>query len=398
MGSTRVESLDVARVRGLYLTVGGGVATLDGPLGMLQPESVTRAIVATLRAAPAQPGSASMRSRRTSAAIVQARCAFADLVGSTTESVLLGSTVFALQLHLAELLRPTFRLGDQIVLSRLDSDAIVTPWVRAARDAGVGVRWAEVDLETAELPVWQYEQLITPHTRLVTVPIGNVATGTLPDVAAIAEMAHAAGALVLVDACASAAHVPLDIAELGADLLTLSATSFGGPTVAAVISANGLLATLQATSPLSLESDALPVELIDGATASIDHLAGLSEFAAGSRRERLAVSIAAAGEHTAALWDHFAAGVSDLRHVTVLGGLGRRLPVFALAVADHEPGEVGEFLGRRGVSVWTGPSGMSQLLAAFGADEYGGAVFGGFMPHTTRIEVDRLLMGLAALT
>lgn len=397
MGSTHGESLDVARVRGLYLTVGGRVASLDGPLATLQPESVTRSIIATLRAAPAQAGSTSTGSRRTYTALGQARRAFADLVGSTADSVMLGSTVFGLQLQLVELMRSSWKLGDQIVLSRLDSDAVVTPWLRGTRSTGVAVRWAEVDLETAELPVWQYEQLITPHTRLVTVPIGNVATGTVPDVAAIAKLAHAAGALVLLDACGAASHVPLDIAGLGADLIAVSAASFGGPTVAAVISTRGLLDRLAVDTPLPFDGDVLPVELIDGATASVDHLAGLSERVTGTRRDRLAASVAAAGRHTAALWDRFAAGVAELRHVTVLGGLGRRVPVFALAVAGHEADAVGTFLTRRGVSVWTGPSGMTQVLAAFGAEEYGGAVFGGFMPHTTHAEVDRLLLGLAAL-
>jgi selenocysteine lyase/cysteine desulfurase len=304
-------------------------------------------------------------------------------------------------MQFAELLQRDWKLGDQLVLSRLDADSVITPWLRAARATGASVRWAEADLETGELPTWQYENLITPHTRLVSVPIGNPATGTLPDVRAIAELAHRVGALVLVDVGGAAAHVLLDMAALGADLMSVSAISFGGPTIAAMVARSGLLLELDdgahPSAPQRYEFRPLPVELLDGATASVDHLAGLDEQAAGSRRERLAVSIPSAGAHTAELWEYFETCVTELAHVTVLGGSGRRLPMFAFTVARRRPAQVGEFLAKRGVSVWTGPSGMTQLMTTFGVDEYGGAVFAGFMPHTTQAEVDRLLDGLAAL-
>src|SRR4051812_2637466 len=244
MGSTVVQGFDVARVRGLYLTVAAGPANLDGPLSTLQPESVIRAIVATLRTSPTQPGGTSFRSQRTASAVQQARRAFADLVGGARDSVILGATVAGLQVQLAELMARDWQLGDHIVLSRLDSDSVLTPWLRTAHAAGVSVRWAEFDLETGEVPTWQYEHLIGPHTRLVTVPLGNPATGTVPDVRAIAELAHDVGALVLVDAGAAASHVPLDLAALGADLITVSAAAFGGPTMAALAARPELLAEL----------------------------------------------------------------------------------------------------------------------------------------------------------
>jgi cysteine desulfurase family protein (TIGR01976 family) len=400
-GSSSTSRFDVARVRGLYQSVGSGTASLDGPLGTLQPESVTRAIVATLRAAPTQPGSTSFRSQRTASSVAQTRRAFADLVGGTPDSVVLGSAGTTLHMQFAELLQRDWKLGDQLVLSRLDADSVVTPWLRAARSTGASVRWAEADLETGELPTWQYEHLITPHTRLVSVPIGNPATGTLPDVRAIAELAHHVGALVLVDVGGAAPHVLLDMATLGADLMSVSAISFGGPTLAAMVARPGLLLEMDdgahPSAPQRYEFRPLPVELLDGATASVDHLAGLDEEAAGSRRERLAVSIPSAGTHTAQLWEYFEASVAELPHVTVLGGAGQRLPMFAFTVARRRPAQVGEFLAKHGVSVWTGPSGMTQLMTTFGVDEFGGAVFAGFMPHTTQSEVDRLLEGLAAL-
>lgn len=402
MRSAVGSRLDVARVRGLYLTLGSGPAILDGPLSAVRPESVIRAIVTALRSSPTQPGGTSFRSQRTASAMHGTRAAFGDLVGAGADCVMLGATAAGLQLQLAELVSGDWHLDDHLVLNRLDADSVLTPWLRAARATGTAVRWAEFDLETGELPTWQYEHLIGPRTRLVTVPIGNPATGTVPDVRAIADLAHDVGALVLVDAGAAASHLPLSIEELGADLLAIDASWFGGPTLSALVARPGLLAELDggahAPSPQRFEFGPLPVELLDGATAAIDHLAGLDEHAGGTRRERLARSVGAAGEHTARLWTYFAERVAELPHVTVFGGPGARLPVLAFTVARRRPAQVGEFLARRGISVWTGPSGLTQLMTAFGADEIGGAAFAGFMPHSTLGEVDQLLAGLADLS
>ena len=404
MGSTTARGfgadLDVARLRGLYLSLPSGPANLDGPLSAVQPESVIRAIVATLRSSPTQPGGTSFRSQRTASSLLEARRAFGDLVGAGPDSVVLGATLAGLQLQFAELVSRDWHLDDAIVLNRLDSDSVLTPWLRAARASGIAVRWAEFDLETGEVPTWQYEHLITPRTRLVTVPLGNPATGSQPDVRTIADLAHEVGALVLVDVGAAAPHVPLALEDLGADLMTVDAATFGGPTLSALIARPSLLVELDdgAThSPTRFELGPLPVELLDGASAAIDHLAGMDDRAAGTRRERLLRSVSLAGRHTARLWAHFDARVADLPHVTVFGGTGPRLPVLAFTVARRRPAQVGEFLARRGVSVWTGPPGLTQLMNSFGADEIGGAEFAGFMPHNTLGEVDQLLAGLAEL-
>lgn len=400
--SLAAKDFDVARVRGLYPTLGLGTAYLDGPLSALQPESVIRAIIATLRTAPAQPGANSARSQHTAQAVHSARRAFADLVGGSPESVVFGTSLASVQLQFSEVIAADFTLGDEIVLSRADTDSLLMPWLRAARAAGAGVRWAEVDLDTGELPTWQYDDLIGPRTRLVTVPLANTATGTVPDIPAIAELAHRHGALVLVDVGAAAPHLPIDLAALDADLVAVSAPAFGGPTVAALVARPGLLLELDGRmhtpAPHHFELTPLPVELLDGATAAIDHLADLDEAAYGRRRDRLITSVTAAGAYTSTLWRALYDGLRGLPAVTVLGPGAQRIPVVAFSVAGHRPGRVAEHLARRGVSVWTGPSGQTELMAAFGADELGGAVFAGLMPHSTGAEVDQLLDGLDALS
>lgn len=393
-----VKSFDVARVRGLYPTVGTGTAHLDGPFGALYPEAVVRAIIATLRSSPSQPGSHSARSQRAAASVLAARHAAADLVGGAPEDVVLGDSLGNLLLRLVGALSRDWQLGDELVLSRLDTDVNLGIWTRAARSAGALVRWAEVDLETGELPGWQYEELITRRTRVVAVPLGNAVTGTVPDVRAIADLAHRHGALVVVDAGAVLPHQPLDLAALGADLLAISAPSFGGPTVAAVTARAGLLAELDADPSHPQQFGPLPIELLDGFSAAIDHLAGLDESAGGTRRERLAVSLDASGSYTSWLYSQLDEGLRAARGVTVLGEPHPgRLPVVAFTVARYRPERVGDALARRGVSVWTGPSGLTQALSAFGADELGGAAFAGLMPHNNTSEVAQFVEAVHAL-
>jgi len=400
-----VVGVDIARVRGLYPSLATSTAQLDGAFAALQPESVIRAIITTLRAGPAQPGSRSTRSQETATRILRARRAAADLVKGRAEDVILGENTVSMLLRFTALLSSDWQLGDEIVLSRVDADAAARPWLRVAQARGAVVRWAEVDLETGEVPAWQYEDLVGQRTRIVTVSLANAATGTVPDVRAIADFAHAHGALVVVDAGVAPVYVPFDLAELGADLLAVSSPTFGGPTIAAMIARPGLLDDVcdggrfgpDVPVPQRFEVSPLPVELLDGFTAAVDHLADLDEHAQGPRRERLVTSVTAAARYARHLYDRLDAGLRALPKVTVLGAADRQLPVAAFTVAGRTPDEVGTHLQRRDISVWTGPSGMSELLRVFGADELGGAVFVGVMPHTTASEIDQFLTALTPL-
>ena len=206
----------------------------------------------------------------------------------------------------------------------------------------------------------------------------------------------------MADAGATLPHLALDLAALGADLIAVAAATFGGPNVAAVAARPGLLlemdGDLHLPVPQRFEYGPLPIELLDGLTAAVDHLAGLDERATGSRRTRLVASLTAAGDHGRALFEQLDDGLRDLPGVTVLGTATDRLPVAAFTVGRYRPAQVGEFLQRHGVSVWTGPSGMTQLMTALGVEEMGGAAYVGLMPHTTPGEVDQLLDALATLT
>ncbi len=394
-------SFDVARVRGLYPTLGAGIAYLDGNFSALQPETVIRAIITTLRSSPTQPGSRSARSQRSATTVENARRAIGDLVGASPDCVVLGANVPTLIDRFAGLIAHEWQLGDEIVISRLDDDSNVRPWLAAAKTVGAIVRWAEVDVETGELPEWQYDRLLSRRTRLVTVPLANLSTGAIPDTRRIADLAHAAGALVVVDAGASLPHMPLDMEELGADLLGVSISGFGGPTVGAMVAREGLLYEIDEDSnapvPQRYELGELPVELLDGVVAAVDHLASLDEWATGSRRQRLVASLTATGEYERQLFALLDRRLRSIPGVTVLGSPGRRVPLVSFAVDGHKPSEVGDFLQSRGVSVWTGANGMNHFMTALGADELGGTVHAGLMPHTTRSEVEQLARALGEL-
>jgi cysteine desulfurase family protein (TIGR01976 family) len=394
-------SFDVARVRGLYPTLGGGVAYLDGNFSALQPETVIRAIITTLRSSPAQPGSQSARSLRAVAAVDNARRAIGDLAGAAANCVVLGANVTVLMEQFAALIAREWQLGDEIVISRLDQDGNVRPWLSAAKTVGAIVRWAEADVETGELPEWQYDRLISRRTRLVTVPLANVATGAIPNVRHIADLAHAVGALVVVDAGAALPHMPLDLTELGCDLIGVAIEGFGGPTVGAMVAREGLLYELDEDSaepvPGRYEVGPLPVELLDGVVAAVDHLASLDEYASGSRRQRLVSSLRAVQEYERQLFTTLDRRLRAIPGVTVLGSPSTRVPLVSFAVDGRKPMEVGEHLKSRGVSVWTGSNGMSLFMSSLGADELGGTVHAGLMPHTTRAEVDQLARALDEL-
>jgi cysteine desulfurase family protein (TIGR01976 family) len=394
-------SFDVARVRGLYPTLGAGIAHLDGNFSPLLPETVIRAIITTLRSSPSQPGSRSTRSQRAAATVDNARRAIGDLVGASPDCVVLGANVPTLIDRFAGLIVREWQLGDEIVLSRLDDDSNVRPWVAAAKTIGAIVRWAEVDVETGELPEWQYDRLISRRTRLVTVPLANLSTGAIPDTRRISGLAHAVGALVVVDAGAALPHMPLDMAELGADLLGVAISSFGGPTVGAMVARDGLLYELDEDStapvPQRYELGPLPIEVLDGVVAAVEHLSSLDEWASGTRRQRLVSSLTATGEYERQLFAVLDRRLRSIPGVTVLGSPVRRVPLVSFAVDGRKPAEVGDFMLARGVSVWTGANGMGHFMTALGADELGGTVHVGLMPHTTRSEVEQLAHALNEL-
>jgi cysteine desulfurase family protein (TIGR01976 family) len=320
--------------------------------------------------------------------------------------VVLGPNMTTLTWTLARALARTWRSGDEIVLSRLDHDANIRPWLQLAERAGVEVRWAEVDIETGELPAWQYDELLTRRTRLVALTAASNAIGTCPDVRAIAARAHEVGALTFVDAVHAAPHLFLDQRELGADFLALSAYKWCGPHVGAISAHPQLLAQLQPDKlvpapdrvPDRFEWGGSAVELYAGVPAAVDHLAGLCGDGDGARRERLRRSMAAVAQYEGELFSRLTDGLRSMAHVQVLGSPIRSTPTVSFTVPRMRPRQVAAELARHGVCAWDGDYYSRELFDAIGVNDSGGAVRLGLLHYNTVEEVERLLDAVAVLT
>lgn len=402
----RDPDLDNARTRGLYPALAHRQLYFDSPGGALPPEVVLRAMMATLRASLTRPGGAFGRSRNAGILVEHSRTAVADLVGADPGNVILGPDVPTLLDRIAQALSRRWRLSDQILLSHLDREAAIRPWLSAARPIGVQPVFAGVDAETGQLPAGQYERLLTKRTRLVSVPAASGVVGTCPDVASIAKAAHDVGALVVVDASALAPHAPVDLGELGADLLAVSADAFGGPRVAALVGAPGVLERIGSDWPSGprarFEGDGVAPEHMSGLIAAVDHLAGLVPSSDDDRRTRIRASMGAVRRYCATLFDPFVESLRALPQVTVVcaAAADARIPVLQFAIDGRPARWVAESLAKASISVWDSDAQSPQLMADLGVAEAfpDGMVSVGLMPYTSSADLKRLLAAIADLT
>ncbi|MEV0279656.1 cysteine desulfurase-like protein [Streptomyces sp. NPDC050610] len=397
---------DAAAIRAMYPALRDGYAYLDGAAGTQVPTAVTDAIAAAYRNGIGNAGGPFPASHRSEAIVAEARSAVADLVGGEPGGVVLGPNATTLVYRFAQALAETWRPGDRIVLSRLDHDANVRPWVQAAARAGAEVRWAEADPATGELPVGQYDTLLDERTRLVAVTAASNLLGTRPDVAAITAKAHAAGALTFVDGVHATPHGPTDIREIGADFYITSAYKWSGPHIGALVAAPELLDTLRPDKllpapddvPDRFETGTPPYADLAGITAAVDHLAALAApDPALSRRRRLLASMAAVETYERELFARLLHGLEELPYVTLYGKPARRTATAYFRVADRTPREVAEHLAGQGVNVWHGHNYAWELTGALGLRESGGAVRAGLVHYNDRSDVDRLLAAVAGL-
>jgi cysteine desulfurase family protein (TIGR01976 family) len=398
-------SFDVNRVRAAYPALSDGYAYLDGAAGTQVPAAVIEAIADAYRSGLGNAGGAFPASGRSDAIVAECRRAVAELTGASPDGVILGPNMTTLTYRLAGTLARRWRPGDEVVVSRLDHDANVRPWVQAAQRHGAVVRWAEVDVKTAELPAGQYAGLISERTRLVAVTAASNVVGTRPDVKGIAAVAHQAGALCYVDGVHATPHVPVDVAALGADFYATSAYKWSGPHIGAVVADPALLETLHpdklapapAGVPGRFERGTAAFADLAGVAAAVDHLAGLDPETAATRRERVLASMAAVERYESGLFGRLLDGLAAMGHVTLHGQPARRTPTAFFTVAGYSPRQVAERLAARKVNVWNGDNYAWELAGAFGLRDSGGAVRAGLVHYNDEADVDRLLAAVADL-
>jgi cysteine desulfurase family protein (TIGR01976 family) len=381
-----------------------GTVRLDGAAGTLLPQPVIEAIAEALRDSMANTHGvfpASLTSTQTEA---EARQAVADLLGGDPHGVILGPNMTTLTFRMAATLAATWRPGDEVVVTSLDHDANVRPWVLAAEQAGARVRWAEFDVDTGELPVDQFDSLICERTRLVAVTAASNAIGTKPDVRAISDRVHAVGGLIYVDGVHATSHGPIDIGALGADFYACSAYKLFGPHAGMVTAAPSLLQTLR---PLKLApaSEEVPdrfewgtpaFELLAGINAAVEWIAGLST-SSGSRAERAHQALEAVETRLDELLRRALNGLEAIPGVRLLGGARRRTSTISFTVPGHAPAEVSSRLAAKGIAVWDGDNYAFELMRRFGLYDTGGAVRASIVLYNDEADVDRLVETISEL-
>jgi cysteine desulfurase family protein (TIGR01976 family) len=394
-------SYDVAAVRAQFPALRSGTAHFDGPGGSQVPEPVARAVAETLLSPIANRGRVTAAERRADDVVAGARQAIADLLGVDARGVVFGRSATQLTFDLARTLAGRWGPGDEVVVTRLDHDANIRPWVRAAEAVGATVRWVPFDPATGELTADDVAAELTAATRLVAVTGASNLIGTRPPLADIAALMHGTGALLAVDGVHLTAHAPVDVPALGADFYTCSPYKFIGPHCGVLAADPTLLGTLTPAKllpssddvPERFELGTLPYELLAGTTAAVDFLAGLAPTTSGSRRERLLAAMGAIEAYEDELRGYLESGLAALPGVRLWSRAAHRTPTLLLTLDGRDAGDAYRFLAERGVNA---PAGSFYALEAsrwLGLGDAGGLRVG-LAPYTDRDDVDRLLSGL----
>jgi cysteine desulfurase family protein (TIGR01976 family) len=377
-------ALDVDAVRERFSALKAPTAFFDGPGGTQVPDSVIDAIASYLRESNANLDGAFGSSRRSDALVAQARLTAAAFLHCDPDETIFGANMTTLNFALTRAFGRTLRAGDEILVTKLDHDANVSPWLELAHDLGLKVGFVEIADDTT-IGYDDLERKLSERTRVVAYTLASNAVGTLTDARRIAELAHSAGALAWIDAVHYAPHAPIDAGELQADVLLCSPYKFYGPhlglaTVRAVLASQWRTYKVRpATHPF--ETGTLAHELLAGFVAAVEHIE--------------TIGWPAIHAHERALGQQFLDGFPDRCTLYGLQTMEGRVPTFAFNVDGHAPRAVAEHLAGRNIAVWDGDYYAVEAMRRLGLEE--GAVRVGFVHYNTGAEVDFLLAALEEL-
>ena len=391
---------------------------LDGPGGTQVPQRVIDAVVTYLATCNANHGGVFATSRESDQVVAGAHEAAADLINAPSpQEIIFGPNMTTLTLHLSRSIGRTLRPGDEVVVTRLDHDANVSPWVLAARDAGATVRQVDIHPEDCTLDTDDLRRQLGPRTRLLAVGCASNAVGTVNDVRAIARWAHAVGARVFLDAVHYAPHGPIDVQDWDCDFLACSAYKFFGPHVGVLWGRRELLEQLPAyklrpapeTLPDRWMTGTQNHEGLAGVAAAVDYLAEIGTAAAkaalpglSGRRLHIRAGLAAIQAYEAGLGGRLLAALADRPRFTVRGITDRarlawRVPTVSITMKDRTPRQMAEHLAARDIYVWDGNMYALALTERLGLEEHGGLLRIGLVHYNTAEEVDRLVEALDEL-
>lgn len=393
---------------------------LDGPGGTQVPQAVIDAMADYLVRANANTHGLYATSRCSDQMIEEARRAVADFLNAASaEEIVFGPNMTTLAFGLSRAIGRTLRPGDEVVVTRLDHDANISPWLALA-EQGAHIRWADFRPDDCTLDMDQLASLITERTRLVAVGYASNAVGTINDVKRIGQLAHAVGAWLFVDAVHYAPHGPIDVQAIDCDFLACSAYKFFGPHVGVLYGRYALLEQLPAYKvrpagdqpPDKFETGTKNHEGLAGTLAAINYLAELgarygASFAGqfssfGGRRLQLKTAMAAIRAYERPLAERLLTGLQATSGITIYGitdvnRFDERVPTISFRMQGLTPAQVAERLGEVGIFVWDGNYYALAVTQRLGVEESGGMVRVGIVHYNTAEEVDRLLAELAAM-
>ena len=393
--------LDLDRLRASFPALSDGVAYFDGPGGTQVPRVVADAMAATMRSGISNRGTVTRAEQRAQQTVLAARQAISDLLGCSPEGVVFARSMTQVTYDFARAMAKQWGPGDEVVVSRLDHDANIRPWVQAAEAVGATVRWVAFDRETADLTVEDVAAQLSDRTRLVALTGASNVLGTRPDLPAVADAVHDAGALLYVDGVHLTPHAAVSVSDLGADFYACSPYKFFGPHHGVVVARPEILEDLHPEKllpsteavPERFELGTLPYEILAGTTAAVDFIADLAS-AAPDRRTRVLESMRAVEEHENRLFARLLDGLAAVPGVTLHGAPKRRTPTAFFSLDGHPGAEVYARLARRGVNAPASSFYAIEASRWIGLGD-AGAVRAGLAPYSNDEDVDRLVAGVA---
>jgi cysteine desulfurase family protein (TIGR01976 family) len=384
-------TLDVAAARARFSALQRDLVFFDGPGGTQVPDEVIEAVSDYFRTSNANVSGPYETSRRTEALDAQAREDAGRFLGCDASEVVFGPNMTTLAFALSRTIGRDFRAGDEILCTKLDHDANVSPWLELAHDKDLTVRFVDINDDTT-LDLGDLERQLTDRTRVVAFPVASNAVGTLTDVRRITNLAHEAGAVAWADAVHYGPHGPIDVAEFGVDVLICSPYKYFGPHLGVAFGRSELMEGWRPykvrpapNEPLGkrFETGTLPYELLAGFVAAVEYVWSLGwDDIVGWERE---------------LGTRFLSGLPESIQVHGLSTMDGRVPTFAFSVDGISAEEAASRLGERGFAVWWGDYYALEVMNRLGLEDDGGAVRVGFVHYNTAEEVDRLLGELARL-
>ncbi|MFM2103681.1 MAG: hypothetical protein RL740_768 [Actinomycetota bacterium] len=394
-------AFNVNRIRNEFPALQSGIAFFDGPGGSQVPNSVGEAIAKAITQPTSNRNTVTISEQNAEACVQGYRSAVADLLNCDPKGVIYGRSWTQLTYDMSRNLAKDWGLGDEIIVTRLDHDSNIRPWVQAAEAKGATVKWAEFDIESAELPVEAITNLLSNRTRFVAVTGAANTLGTRPDIAAMAKAVKSVGALFLVDAVHLTPHAVIDFKAIGADFLGFSSYKIFGPHCGSLVShpelleqiKNDKLAPSTTVVPERFELGTLPYEIMAGVTASIDFVAGMDDQATGTRRERIIKSMNALEGYEHPLFEYMEKEISALPGVKTYGHAKLRTPTLYFTLEGKDSVEIFKHLAKLKVNAPAHNFYAYEASHRLGLGDKG-AIRAGLAPYSTKEDVDRLVAGL----